>query len=119
MRLVADESVEAQIVDQLRRDGHDVFSVQEQAPSLEDEWVLSTAKAEQRILLTGDKDFGELVYRLNRASAGVILIRLAGLSNRLKVSTVGEAIRAHESELAGSFAVIEPGRIRIRRPSRH
>jgi predicted nuclease of predicted toxin-antitoxin system len=78
--------------------------------------VLAAASADQRVVLTGDKDFGELVYRLGRASAGVVLIRLAGLSNRSKALIVSEAIILHGAELRGAFGVIEPGRIRIRKP---
>ena len=115
MRFIADESVEIQIVHRLRVDGHDCLSVQEQSPGAPDEWVLGAANSENRILVTADKDFGELVYRLCQANAGVLLVRLAGMSNLLKADTVSDAILQHADELPGCFAVVEPGRIRIRK----
>jgi predicted nuclease of predicted toxin-antitoxin system len=64
MKLVADESVDRQIVDRLRVDGHQVWYVAEESPSITDEQVLRTARERVSALLTADKDFGELVYRL-------------------------------------------------------
>ena len=116
MNFVADESIDMPIVDRLRAEQHDVVAVTEVSPGLDDDHVLEIAARDGRILLTADKDFGELVYRLGRASAGVVLVRLAGLSTTAKATTTSDAIAAHQSELPGAFAVIEPGRIRIRKP---
>jgi len=91
------------------------FLYQEQSPSVADDFILLTSQADGRIVVTADKDFGELVYRLGRASAGVILIRLAGISNVAKANMVSSAVYEHAIELPGSFTVLEPGRIRIRR----
>jgi predicted nuclease of predicted toxin-antitoxin system len=66
MNLVADEGVDRQIVEQLRHDGHDVLYVAELAPSISDDEVLQKANDWHAPLLTADKDFGELVFRLNR-----------------------------------------------------
>ena len=115
MNFIADESVDGPVIDRLRADRHDVIAVSELSPGVDDDEVLEIAAREGRILITGDKDFGELVYRLGRASAGVILIRLSGLSNAAKATAVSDAVHAHEAELPEAFAVIEPGRIRIRK----
>ena len=64
MNLVADEGVERQIVEQLRQNGHTVIYVAELAPSISDDQVLQQANERQAILVTVDKDFGELVFRL-------------------------------------------------------
>lgn len=114
MMLVADESVDAPIVERLRRDGHSVPYVAEMSPSITDDEVLDRANADQSPLVTGDKDFGELVFRLHRVTHGVILIRLPGLSPPLKASIVSEAIRTHGSEMLHAFTVISPGMLRIR-----
>ena len=63
MKFIADECCDTGIVISLRREGHDVFYVLEEEPGLRDEVVLQRAYVERRILLTEDKDFGELVYR--------------------------------------------------------
>lgn len=117
MNLLADESIDAPIVEQLRADGHTVAYVAEMRPSITDEEVLDDANRSQSPLLTGDKDFGELLFRLGRVSPGVILVRLAGLSPRLKTQIVAAAIRGHGHEMLGAFTVISPGLIRIRRQS--
>ncbi|MFO0965894.1 MAG: DUF5615 family PIN-like protein [Gemmataceae bacterium] len=116
MILFADESVDRPIVERLRQDGHDVGYVAELSPSITDEEVLSDANSRNALLLTGDKDFGELVYRLGRVHAGVVLIRLAGLLLPLKADIVATVLRDHAAELAGAFTVISPGAVRIRRP---
>ena len=114
MNLVADEGVERQIVEKLRQDGHAVVYVAELAPSISDDEVLQQANDRQAVLVTIDKDFGELVFRLNRVAAGVILIRLEGLMSATKATIVAQAIRDHETEIFGAFSVISPGMIRIR-----
>lgn len=83
-------------------------------PGISDDEVLDIANNEGAPLLTGDKDFGELVYRQRRIMSGVILIRLAGLSPLQKGEIVTQAINQHQAELPNSFAVISPGAIRIR-----
>jgi predicted nuclease of predicted toxin-antitoxin system len=115
MNLLADESVAAGIVDRLRLDGHRVDYVAEMSPSITDDDVLGHVNARQCPLVTGDKDFGELVYRLRRVSHGVILLRLSGLAPQLKASVVSEAVRLHGSEMLHAFVVISPGLVRIRR----
>jgi predicted nuclease of predicted toxin-antitoxin system len=91
-----------------------VLSVAEMEPGLPDETVLAMANQRDALLLTAAKDFGELVFRQRRVSAGVVLIRLAGLSPATKAIVVSTAIREHTSELRHAFTVISPGMIRIR-----
>ena len=78
MNLIADEGVDKPIVDALRISGFDVQYILETNQGADDEFILHLAKSEQRILVTQDKDFGELVYRLKKAHFGVVLIRLNG-----------------------------------------
>lgn len=80
MNFLADEGVDFPGVHRLRSDGREVLYVAEMAPGVSDETVLAAANAKNALLLPSDKDFGELVYRLPRISAGVLLMRLAGLS---------------------------------------
>ena len=115
MNLLADESVDQPIVDRLRLDGHDVDCVAELSPSISDDEVLQRANSKSSLLLTGDKDFGELVFRQGRVHGGVVLIRLLGLPANLKADIVTETFRDRASELPGAFTVISPGMVRIRR----
>ncbi|MCR4407561.1 MAG: DUF5615 family PIN-like protein [Anaerolineae bacterium] len=117
MNFLADESVDRPIVERLRQDGHKVLSVAELGPGMPDEAILNLANQETALLITADKDFGEVVYRQRLYSHGVVLIRLAGLSPVHKAEIVALAIREHLSELPRSFAVIMPGMFRLRRVS--
>jgi predicted nuclease of predicted toxin-antitoxin system len=70
VNLFCDESIDKQIVDRLRRDGHSILYVAELSPGITDDQVLAQANALQAPLLTADKDFGELIFRQGRASSG-------------------------------------------------
>jgi len=115
MRFLADEGVDGSIVDALRRDGHDVRWIAEDLDGIKDDVVLEAAVRDARILITEDKDFGELVYRQRLHHRGVVLIRVDGISNAEKARIVACGIREHEAELPGGFTVIQHGTIRIRR----
>lgn len=114
MRLIADEGVDAAIVARLRSDGHDVLHIADFAPGISDEAVLEIAKGEQRLLLTSDRDFGELMFRLRRAAFGILLVRLPGLSSEGKADHVAQAIYEHGDQMIAAFTVISPGLVRIR-----
>jgi len=114
MNLVADESIDQPIVVGLRQKGHDVIYIAELSPSISDDNVLDEANRRGSMLLTADKDFGELVFRQRRVHAGVVLIRLAGLSPSTKTEIVCRAISQHGTEFMSSFAVISSGLVRVR-----
>ena len=114
MNFLADEGVDQPIVNHLRQAGYLVLYVAEMEPGIADEAVLDWANQEKALLLTADKDFGELVFRQQRLTSGVILIRLAGLSPMSKAEIVAGAVQNHASELPEAFTVIAPGAIRIR-----
>jgi len=113
LSLLADENVDRQIVALLRRDGHEVLYVAELDPGINDDEVLRYAKERHALLLTADKDFGELVYRQRRLTEGVVLFRLVGLPSEKKAELIAAAIRTHVDELSRAFTVISPGMVRI------
>ena len=114
MNFLADEGVDSSVVTGLRKSGHNVYFVIEEERAREDDVLLEKAKNENRILITRDKDFGELVYRLNKAHAGVILIRLEGLNTIERGEMVCKLISQHHHQLQNFFSVIQRGVIRIR-----
>ena len=114
MNLLADEGVDKPIVDRLRQDGHEVAYIAEMSPGIDDDTILRQANENGALLLTLDKDFGELVFRQGLIHAGVILIRLAGLQSPTKAELVATAITTHDTKLLNTFSVISPGSIRIR-----
>lgn len=115
MNLVADEGVDRQIVELLRQEGHEVTYIAELDPGIGDEVVLGLAGRAGSLLVTADKDFGELVFRLRKAQSGVALLRLAGLLPPRKAEIVAASIREHGEEMTNSFSVIGPGSVRIRK----
>ena len=114
MNFVADESVDRQVVERLREDGHSVIYIAEMDPGIPDEDVFRLSNRRSAILITADKDFGELVFRQASVAHGVVLIRLAGLSQGLKAEMLSSAIRDRASEIPNAFSVVTPGTIRIR-----
>lgn len=114
MNFLADESVDRAIVERLRQDGHTVEYVAELSPGISDDEMLGRSSAATAVLLTSDKDFGELVFRLGRAHTGVMLLRLAGEPTAERVEIVSGVVRDHGAELPGAFAVVTKDAIRIR-----
>ena len=113
MNFVADESCAMPVIKALREAGHDVIAIAEVAQGAADDQVLERALKEKRILITEDRDFGELVYARGRSSASVMLVRFHSRARQAKATTVVEAISRLGSRLEDSFTVVEPGRVRI------
>jgi predicted nuclease of predicted toxin-antitoxin system len=114
MNLLADESVEALIVDRLRQEGHEILYVAEMDPGISDEIILSQANRSNSLLITADKDFGELVFRRRLINSGVMLLRLAGLSEQSKANIVAAVFSEYPTEIPEAFTVVSPGMVRIR-----
>jgi predicted nuclease of predicted toxin-antitoxin system len=115
VRWLADECVLAPLVAFLRTGGHDVLYVAESAAGLSDSDVIALALREKRLLLTEDKDFGDLVFRRERAIPGVVLMRIAPENAGLKMIRLTAAIERYGEGLFGRYTVIEEGRFRSRR----
>lgn len=117
LRFLADESCDFAVVSSLRSAGYDVVAVAEYMQRSVDRELIEQASAEQRILLTEDKDFGWLVYVSHTSSAGVILIRFPGNARATLAETVLQLVQTQRETLFGTFVVVGPGQIRIT-PSR-
>ncbi len=115
MNFLADEGVDRHIVERLRQDGHQVWYVAEMEPGISDDVVLALANREAALLLTADKDFGEMAFRQRLHTQGIVLIRLPGLSPSHRAGIVASVINRHATELPRAFSVIAPGIFRIRR----
>jgi len=114
LRFLADECCDTGLVASLREDGHDVFYVLESKAGVSDDAVLLEAYNEGRILLTEDKDFGELVYRFKKPSKGIILIRMNISERRMKWPRLKKLIEDYEDRLPGHFVVIDSHKFRFR-----
>lgn len=113
MRLLANENFPLDAVEALRAEGHDVAWIREDARGSNDEQVLARGQKEERILITFDKDFGELAFRSKLpASSGVILFRITMSSSQHLAQVAVQAI-ASRTDWAGHFSVVEDNRIRM------
>lgn len=88
MRFHADECCAASLVEELRKDGHNVVYVGEEFAGLSDDAVLDHALEEHRFILTEDKDFGDLTAGLHKPAIGMILLRLDPSDHHLKIVRV-------------------------------
>ena len=96
--------------------GHDSDFVGDVTPGATDDAVLSRAEREGRILVTDDKDFGELVFRLGRPTSGVILLRGVEGAPEERMRVLARVLQI--KELAGSFVTVRKNRVRVRRTPR-
>ena len=113
MHILANENFFADAVSALRDHGHDVAWIRTDSPGISDEEVLARAQREDRILVTFDKDFGELAFRLKLPSlSGIILFRTSLSSAKQSAQTVVEALESRK-DWRGHFSVVEDNRIRM------
>ena len=114
MTFVADENFPRPALKALRNAGWDIFSVAEECPGIVDEEVTRLCSEGQRILLTFDKDFGELIFRRGlSAGSGVVLFRLIPDSPE-EAADVALALVISQPNLNGTFCVVTRDRIRVR-----
>ena len=114
MRVPLDENVPGSVARLLRERGHDVLAAKESLRGAGDRVVLARAEAERRVVVTQDKDFGELAFRVRLPSAcGVILFRMEGADPAVVVRRMLEVVVGRE-DWTGHFAVVTKSRIRLR-----
>lgn len=116
MRLVADEDVYAPVVQALRGAGHDVVWIREVSRAAADSDVAALARIENRILVTRDLDFGDLIFSQRLPSPpGVILLRFPPGVRADEVARVVLAAFASDRIWEGFFSVVDRRRVRQRR----
>ena len=107
MRFLADENVSRLVIDGRRNDGFDVTSIGEMDSGAAAAAVLAAAANEDRVLVTEDRDFGEIVVRQQLRVRGVVLLELDRLSNAAEADRAAAAICADVDKLARNLIVIE------------
>ncbi len=115
MRFLADESCDFTFVRILRSAGHDVLAVAESAAGAADNKVIALAHSQRRILITEDKDFGQLVFAAAASTSGVIYVRYPMRYRSTLGVDLLRLVEERGEALTGAFAVVEPGRTRIGR----
>jgi predicted nuclease of predicted toxin-antitoxin system len=114
MRWLADECVDAGLVAWLRAAGQDVVYMAEIAPAESDDTVITRAQRENRLLLTEDKDFGDLVFRRGREVPGIVLLRIDPAMHALKTRRLEAAIKRFGDGLFDRYMIVEETRFRSR-----
>ena len=113
MRFLTNENFPGEAVEALRTRGHDVAWVRADSPGSPDQDVLRRAAKEERLLITFDKDFGELAFRTRPPMPpGIILFRIVPRSSS-HVTQVAVAVLESRDDWAGHFSVVEEGRVRM------
>ena len=114
MRFLAAAGVDFPFVSLLRQHFTVIYAGEEMKGATDDE-ILKTAFKEDCVLITKDKDFGEMVVRNNQQSKGIILLRIEKLNNQENCITAVDFIKQYASEFTNSFTVIQEDKIRIRK----
>ena len=114
MKFLVDRCAGRRLADWLRGEGHDVVEARERGPDPGDRTLLQWAEAEQRILVTMDKDFGEIVFTENASHSG--LVRLPDVPAEKRIALMRELLADHGADLAAkSILTVRGGRVRISR----
>jgi predicted nuclease of predicted toxin-antitoxin system len=114
VKLLVDECCDPRLVAALREAGHDVRYVLEIDPGASDEQLVALSIEQERVLVTEDKDFGELAIRHGKSLPGLILIRIAPENRRRKPARVLALLAKQGERLSGNYAVLDEIRVRVR-----
>ncbi len=113
MRFLVDECTGPAVAQWLRRQNHDVISVYDEIRGADDTEVIQKACEQNRILITNDKDFGELVFREKKPHKGVILLRLEDEQASNKIAVLQRLLEKYEKSFSGNFIVVTETTVRI------
>ena len=117
MRFLIDECTGPTVAKWLHDQGHDVFSVYDEARGIDDDRVIELALDQKRVLITNDKDFGEKVYRENCPHVGIILLRLEDERSASKIRVISHLLEKYSGKIMGSFTVVSEHRVKFSKRS--
>lgn len=118
LKFIIDVGVGKKVEDFLYKSGYDVLSAREINPSMSDIKIIGIASKDNRIIITMDKDFGELVYNSGLTHKGILLLRTENCSGDKKVIILSEILNDYSGELEENFCVFSKDKLRIRRKRR-
>lgn len=113
MRFLVDECTGSKVAEWLRGENHEVFSVFDEARGINDDEILAKAFAENWILITNDKDFGEMVFRERRNHRGVIFMRLDDERAANKIEVLRQLLENYREKLPEEFVVVTETKVRF------
>lgn len=117
MLLLVDECLSRTLLNTLRERGNDVRFLRDETTGISDSEVMATATADDRLVVTEDRDFGLLTFRDRLPSRGVVVFAVSefGWSTTRLAVHVAEILGEIGETCIGSLTTIEPGRVRQRR----
>jgi predicted nuclease of predicted toxin-antitoxin system len=115
LKFLVDVGVGEKVEDFLYKNGYDILSVRKLNPRMSDSEIINIAAKDNRIVITMDKDFGELIYNSGLIHKGILLLRTENCSGDKKAKILSEILINYSSELEENFCVFSKDRLRIRR----
>lgn len=115
LKLLVDVGVGKNVEKWLLNQGYDIKSVRDIDPRMPDKEILKIAVSDGRMVITMDKDFGELVYNSGLPHTGVLLLRLEDARADEKIKIVEKILEKYSNKLLNKFCVFKDGRLRIRK----
>ena len=114
MKVLVDVSAGQAVAEAIRQMGHDVLFVRDRDPKMSDTNILDWAVSEGRLIVTMDKDFGDLVFRTRRSHCGILLLRLEAARTAEKIAVIQIAFNQYDWAITKHFCVYQDGRLRVR-----
>ena len=113
LKFLADVNVEKSVIDLVRETECDIIWIAETNLAMRDNEILDLANKEDRILITNDKDFGELVFWQKKVTIGIILFRVKGQDTQKKCFLFRELLRKFEDKIRNNFVIISDNKFRF------
>lgn len=113
MRFLVDECTGSKVAKWLRDTNYEVFSVFDEARGMTDDEVLTKASSENWILITNDKDFGEMIFRERRTHHGIIFLRLDDERAANKIQVLEKLLENYSEKLPEQFVTVTETKVRI------
>ncbi|MEN6423122.1 MAG: DUF5615 family PIN-like protein [Smithella sp.] len=114
MKFLIDVGVGKKVENWLRENGYDVLAVRDIDERAKDSKILQFAFETQRMIITMDKDFGELVFNSGKTHAGVLILRLEDADGDQKAAVIKSILQNYEKQLKSAFCVYQDGKLRIK-----
>ena len=115
IRFIVDMGVSKKVEEWLSTNDYDIKAIRDFDPRMKDRDILKLAVTEKRMVITMDKDFGELVFNSGLDHSGVLLLRLEDAKSDEKVKIIQEILLKYEDKLKNNFCVYQHGKLRIKK----
>ena len=113
MRFLVDDCTGSTVAEYLKQKGYEVISVFDDFRGATDDFLLEKCYSENYILITSDKDFGEMVFRLNQNHKGVILIRCSPNNFQARIEVLSKLLQNYLHQIDNNFVVVTNTKVRV------